>query len=217
MNYKNSLDENERLKIKNSRVCVVGCGGLGGYIAELLIRLGVGHIVAVDGDTFDESNLNRQLTCTLETLGKGKADAVKERASLINSEVQVTAVTEFLTAENAGEIIAGCNLVIDALDTIEARKILHSACKKQGVPMVFGAIGPWHIQYGVIPPDSDMFAKMTSSPDYHGETMLSFVPSLCASCQVAEAVKLLTGNESTLMGKICDVDLMTNEQLIIQI
>ena len=217
MNYKNSLDENERLKIKNSRVCVVGCGGLGGYIAELLIRLGVGHIVAVDRDTFDESNLNRQLTCTLETLGKGKADAVKERASLINSEVQVTAVTEFLTAENAGEIIAGCNLVIDALDTIEARKILHSACKKQGVPMVFGAIGPWHIQYGVIPPDSDMFAKMTSSPDYHGETMLSFVPSLCASCQVAEAVKLLTGNESTLMGKICDVDLMTNEQLIIQI
>lgn len=217
MNYKNSLDENERLKLKNSRVCVVGCGGLGGYIAELLIRLGVGHIVAVDGDTFDKSNLNRQLTCTLETLGKGKADAVRERAALINSEVQVTAVTEFLTAENACEIIAGCDLVMDALDTIEARKILHSACKKHGIPMVFGAIGPWHIQYGVIPPDSDIFTKMTASPDYHGETMLSFVPSLCASYEVCEAVKLLTGSESALMGKICDIDLMTNEQLIIEI
>lgn len=217
MNYKNSLDEKERLMLKNSRVCVVGCGGLGGYISELLIRLGVGEIVAVDGDKFDKSNLNRQLTCTLETVGRGKAEAVKERASLINPEVSVSAVSEFLTKENAEDIIAGCSLVIDALDTIEARRVLHSACKRLGITMVFGAIGPWHIQFGVVPPESEMFSKVGSSPDYHGEDMLSFVPSLCASYEVNEAVKLLTGNESELMGKMCDIDLMANEQIIIEI
>lgn len=217
MNYKNSLDENERLKLKNSRVCIAGCGGLGGYIAEELIRLGTGRIVAVDGDKFDASNLNRQLLCTLETVGTGKADAVKARALAVNPRVQVIAVNEYITADNAEEILSGCDLVIDALDSIEARRILHGACKKQGIPMVFGAIGPWHIQFGVIPPESEMFDKMSSSPDYHGETMLSFVPPLCASYQVGEAVKLLTGNSSELMGRICDIDLMTNEQIVIEV
>ena len=217
MNYKNSLDENERRMLKDSRVCVVGCGGLGGYISELLIRLGVGEIVAVDGDSFDESNLNRQLFCTLEAVGKGKAEAVKARAATINPAVKVTAVSEFLTEENAESIIAGCSLVIDALDTIEARRVLHKACKKLGITMVFGAIGPWHIQFGVIPPQSDMFSKVDTSPEYHGEEMLSFVPALCASYEVNEATKLLTGNTSELMGKMCDIDLMTNEQIIIEI
>ena len=217
MNFKNSLDENERLRLNKSRVCVAGCGGLGGYIAELLIRLGVGEIVAVDGDSFDESNLNRQLYCTAETVGTGKAEAVKTRAALLNPEVRVTAVKDFITAENAEEIIRGCDLVIDALDTVEARRILHNTCKKLGISMVFGGIGPWTIQFGVVPPESDVFGKMGSAPDYHGEAMLSFVPSLCASYEVCEAVKLLTGNDSELMGKICSIDLMTNEQLIIAI
>ncbi len=217
MDYKNSLDEKERLRLKSSHVCVVGCGGLGGYIAELLIRLGVGKITVVDGDCFDESNLNRQLTCTLKSLGKSKAEAVKERSAIIDPALEIIAVKEFLNEENAAELICGCDLVLDALDSIDARRTLHAACKKLGIPMVFGAIGPWHIQFGVIPPESEMFKKMSSSPDYHGESMLSFVPSLCASYEVGEAVKLLTGNSSELMGKICDIDLMTNEQIIIEI
>lgn len=217
MNYKNSLDEKERLMLKNSRVCIVGCGGLGGYIAELLIRLGVGKIIAVDGDKFDESNLNRQILCTLDTIGKSKAEAVAQRAALIDYSVEVTAVTEFLNADNAEDILKDCDLVLDALDSIEARRTLHEACRKLEIPMVFGAIGPWHIQYGVVMPSSEMFSNIASSPDYHGETMLSFVPAFCASCQVNEAVKLLTGNKSELMGKVCDVDLMTNEQIIFEI
>ncbi|MDO4816561.1 MAG: HesA/MoeB/ThiF family protein [Bacillota bacterium] len=217
MNYKNSLDEKERLMLKSSRVCIVGCGGLGGYIAELLIRLGVGKIIAVDGDRFDESNLNRQLLCTHDTVGKSKAVAVAERAALINPELEVAAVTEFLDADNAVEILKDCDLVLDALDSIEARRTLHEACKTLGISMVFGAIGPWHIQYGVVLPESKLFSNIVSSPEYHGETMLSFVPASCASLQVSEAVKLLTGNKSELMGKVCDIDLMTNEQIIFEI
>jgi len=216
MNYRDSLDENERLKLKHSRVCVVGCGGLGGHIAELLIRLGVGEIVAVDGDLFDKSNLNRQLLCTLDSIGKGKADAVKARAEAINPQVKVEVYSVFLSKNNAEEILKGCDLAIDALDSFEARRILHGACKSLNIPMIFGGIGPWHIQYGVLPPSSDMFSDV-EAPTYHGETMLSFVPAVCAALEVCEAVKLLTGNTSELMGKVCDMDLMTNEQIIFEI
>ena len=217
MNYKNSLDEKERLKLRESHVCIVGCGGLGGYIAEMLIRLGVGTITAVDGDCFNESNLNRQLYCTLSSIGKLKSEAVRSRAEDINADIRVIALSEFLTADNAVSILEGCDLVIDALDSIEARHVLHNACSLLSINMVYGAIGPWSVQYGVIPPNSELFSKLSAASEYHGDTVLSFVPALCASYQVCEAVKLLTGNGSELMGKLCSIDLLSGEQTVIEI
>lgn len=217
MNYRTSLDERERNKLKQSRVCVVGCGGLGGYIAEYLLRLDVGKLVAVDGDAFSEENLNRQLLCTEKTLGRNKAEAVKSRAQEIKSKTEVEAVSEFLTAENAEKIIADCDVVIDALDSLSSRRILHSACTKAGKPMVFGAIGAWKLQYGVLMPNCGFLAKLEEMPEYHGGDMLSFIPSLCASYQVAEAVKLLIGEKPELENKLCDIDLLTNEKIVIEL
>ncbi len=217
MNYTNSISDCEREKIKNSRVCIAGCGGLGGYISEYLIRLGVGHIVAVDGDCFDASNLNRQLLCTSETVGKSKALEVKNRAALINPEVQVTAVNEFITEGNAERIIGGCDLVIDALDSFDARQIVHKACSKLGINMLFGAIGAWRVQVGLLTPESTVLSDVPVPPEYHGDSVLSFVPAMCASIQVSEAVKLLCGNKSELEGKLLDIDLMTNEILNIEL
>lgn len=217
MNYRNSLDENERSRISKSRICVAGCGGLGGYVSEYLLRLGVGQLVAVDGDVFSESNLNRQLLCKKENLGSSKAEAVKNRAEEINSTSEVLAVSEYLTAENAEKIISGCDLVIDALDNIEARRVLHSACSKQGLPMVFGAIGAWKVQYGVLMPDCKFLNRLEEMPEYHGEDMLSFVPAMCASYQVAEAVKLLCIGKSEFENKLCDIDLIANETIIIEL
>ena len=217
MNYKNSLDENERAMLKKCRVAVVGCGGLGGYIAEMLIRLGVGTIVAVDGDCFDETNLNRQLLCTRETLGTGKAEAVQARAAAINADVRVIAVSEYIDADNALRILDGCDLVIDALDSIDARKTVHDACSELNIHMVYGAIGPWSVQYGIVPPSCGLFDKLGTPSEFHGETIPSFIPALCASYQVCEAVKLLTGNGSELMGKLCSIDMLCNEQTVIEI
>lgn len=217
MNYRNSLDENERAKLNSAKVCLVGCGGLGGYIAEYLLRLNIGALTAVDGDVFSKSNLNRQLLCTEKTLGKPKAEAVKQRAGEIESATAVTSVCEFLTAENAEAVISDCDIVIDALDSLAARKILHNACKKRGIPMIFGAIGAWRAQFAVLMPDCRFFDRMNEMPEFHGEDMLSFVPSLCASYQVAEAVKLLCGQNSEYENKLCDIDLLMNEKLEIEL
>lgn len=196
-------------------VCVAGCGGLGGYVAEYLIRLGVGHIIAVDGDKFSESNLNRQILCTLDTLGKAKAETVKQRAESINKAVSVTAINEFLTAENAEGIIKHADVVIDALDSVDARRILFDACKRAGKVMIHGAIGKSSMQIAVIPPEKS-FPSMQAET-VHGEAVLSYVPAMCAGYEVNECVKLLKNETSTLYGKMLCIDLCENEQIEIEI
>ena len=213
MDYKRSLSDEERERLKNSRVAVIGCGGIGGYAAEELLRLGIGQLVAVDGDKFDASNLNRQILCTHESIGHNKAECVKQRAALIAPAVSVIAVGEYLTEENAERILSGCDLVIDALDSLEARRVLFAACSKLGIRLIYGAIGPWHVQVAVLPPHSTFLQDIPVSPEFHGETVLSFVPALCASVQIAEAVKLLCGGESALNDALCDIDLLSGEIL----
>lgn len=196
-------------------VCVVGCGGLGGYAAEYLIRLGVGRIIAVDGDKFSESNLNRQILCTLDTLGKAKGEAVKQRAESINKAVSVTAINEFLTAENAEEIIKSADVVIDALDSMDARRILADACKRTGKVMIHGAIGKSAMQIAVIPPEKSFPAMQAET--VHGDDVQSYVPAICAGYEVSECVKLLKQEESALYGKMRCIDMDTNEQIVIEV
>ena len=119
-----ALSRQEQELLHKKRVLVAGCGGLGGYITENLLRLGIGHITAVDGDSFDVSNLNRQLLATEATIGKSKAEAAKERAALVNPSVEFMAIGKYITPENAADTIAGHNIVIDALDSVSAR-LLH--------------------------------------------------------------------------------------------
>jgi molybdopterin-synthase adenylyltransferase len=134
-------DENESLKTK--RVCIIGCGGIGGYVIEMLARIGIGHITTVDGDIFEESNFNRQLLSDEKSLGIKKAERAKMRIKDINSEVEVTAIAEKLTIENGEGILKGHDVVVDALDSVEARFLLQNLCEKLNIPMVSGAIGGW--------------------------------------------------------------------------
>ncbi|MFO7897005.1 MAG: ThiF family adenylyltransferase [Candidatus Cloacimonadales bacterium] len=134
------FSQNEMKKIEAAHVCVVGCGGLGGYVLELLARLGVGEITVVDGDSLEESNLNRQILSREANLGSSKVKAAEKRISSINSEIKLHALNKFLTPENAVEIISEMDLVIDALDSIETRKILAQACATENLVLVHAAI-----------------------------------------------------------------------------
>ena len=120
----NTLSQEENESLKTFKVCVIGCGGLGGYVIELLGRLGIGTITAVDGDVFDETNLNRQLLSSEEVLGKSKALAAEERMKKVNSDVTVHPIRIFVTEENCDEIISGHHVVVDALDNMTARRLL---------------------------------------------------------------------------------------------
>ncbi|NMR96584.1 HesA/MoeB/ThiF family protein, partial [Vibrio parahaemolyticus] len=119
----NTLSKEENEGLKNFKICVVGCGGIGGYVIEMLGRLGIGYITVIDGDVFEETNLNRQILSNSQTIGKSKAQTARERMKLVNPDIYVNAVFSHLNGENGMELIKGHHLVIDALDDVETRFI----------------------------------------------------------------------------------------------
>lgn len=178
--------------LAKKRVFVAGCGGLGGHLIELLTRLGVGEIIAADGDVFEESNLNRQLLSARSTLGRSKALAAKTRAEDINPNIKFTAVHAFLDEKNTPGMIAGCDAVLDGLDSIPARKLLAAACTQAGIPLVYGAIRGWVAQTAIsMPGDGLMDLLYPVDVPLEDKSVLSFTPALCAALQVSLCVKLL--------------------------
>lgn len=214
-----SLEEN--IILNNSKVCVVGCGGLGGYIIEMLGRLGLGTITAIDGDVFEESNLNRQILMYEASLGKNKALAAKERMSSINSKIIVKPVREFVTEANAEQLLCEHNVVVDALDNIPSRFILQNACDNLGIPLVHGAIAGWYGQVSTIYPGERTLSKIYADNFSQGlEKELgtpSFTPALISSIEVSETVKILIGKENLLRNKLLFIDLQNNEYDIIDL
>jgi len=189
-----ALTEAECHTLRQKRVLVVGCGGLGGHILDQLARIGIGGIRAVDGDVFEETNLNRQLLSEVSLLGTGKAQAAADRVRRVNPDVDMEAVEAFLTEENALQLIGGCDVVLDALDNIQSRKILAAACEKAGIPYVYGAISGWVAQAAVsMPGDHLMDLLYPEGTVLRDKSVLSFTPALCASLQVSLCIKLLTG------------------------
>lgn len=180
--------------LRAKKAAVIGCGGLGGHLIELLARIGIGSIRAVDGDVFEETNLNRQLLSEVPLIGTRKAEAAAKRVERINPDVSVEAVHGFLTEENAAELIAGCDVVLDALDNIPARKALARACAEAGIPYVYGAIQGWVAQAAVsLPGDGLLDILYPEGTAIRDKSVLSFTPAFCASVQTALCVKLLTG------------------------
>ena len=197
--------------LKQKRVLVVGCGGLGGHIIDQLARIGVGSIRAVDGDVFEETNLNRQLLSSVPLLGVNKAKAAADHIARVNPQVQVEAVEEFLTESNAMELVAGCDAVMDGLDNPQSRRILAAACKQAGVPYVYGAIQGWVAQAAVSMPGEDLIGKLfPEEVEIREKSVLSFTPALCAAMQTALCVKLLTARPVET-GTVYYFDLLNQE------
>lgn len=206
-----ALSQAECALLRSRKIAVIGCGGLGGYIIELMARIGIGTIRAVDGDVFDESNLNRQLLSEVPLIGTGKAAAAGMRISRVNPNVRMEIIPVFLDAENAAQLIEGCDAVLDALDTIEARKVLAEACKKAGIPYIFGAIQGWTAQAAVSMPGDGLIETLyPDGIEIRDKSVLSFTPALCASIQASLCVRLLTGRPLKT-GTICCFDLLDLE------
>jgi len=206
-----ALTEAECLALREKKVLVVGCGGLGGHIIELLARLGIGAIRAVDGDVFEPSNLNRQLLSEVSLLGSSKAKAAADRVARINPQVQVEVTEAFLTAENARALVSGCDAVLDGLDNIEGRKLLAAACEAENVPYIYGAIQGWVAQAAISMPGERLVEMLyPEETTIHDKSVLSFTPALCASMQAALCAKLLTGRPVDT-GTVYYFDLLNQE------
>ena len=207
-----AISEEEQAFLATKRVLVVGCGGLGGMVIECLARIGVGYLRVVDGDVFEESNLNRQLLSSTMNLGRPKTLAAQQRVMAVNPLVEVDAVQAELTVENARQLLGECDVAVDCLDNIPARLILQQAAKLAGIPVVHGAVAGWLGRICVIQPGEDLLTLLYPEPETTaGEERLagtlSFTAALTASWQSAETVKLLLG-KSGLQAEILEVDLM---------
>ena len=189
-----ALTERECFLLRTKRVLVVGCGGLGGHIIDQLARIGVGSLRVVDGDVFEESNLNRQLLSDVTRLGQRKTDVAKSRIASVNPDVVVDAYHGYLEEDNACQLLEGCDAVIGALDNIYTRRVLESACEQMNIPYIYGAIHGWVAQAALSMPGDGLVALLFPQDVVIGDkSVLSFTPALCAAMQACLCVKLLTG------------------------
>jgi molybdopterin/thiamine biosynthesis adenylyltransferase len=207
-----AISEADQATLAIDRVLVVGCGGLGGMVMECLARIGVGHLRVVDGDVFEASNLNRQILCSTMNLNRPKTLAAKQRVMAVNPLVEVDAVQANLTMENAADLLADCDVVVDCLDNIPSRLVLQEAAKNAGLPLVHGAVAGWCGQVCVIRPGEDLLSFLYGETlEEQGEEVsagtLSFTAAAVGALQAAEVVKLLLGRQG-LCGELLVLDLM---------
>jgi molybdopterin/thiamine biosynthesis adenylyltransferase len=209
-----TIGEDGQRRLLASHVAVVGAGGLGGVVIEILARYGVGRITAVDFDSFEETNLNRQLLSTEGNLGEKKAHATARRIAEINSEIEAIAVAERLTDANAEKILGGCDIACDCLGNIRDRFILQRATRELGIPMVHAAIAGERGQVMTIMPGgpglSAIYGDESEAPKSGIEVEAGTPPSsvfAVASLQAHEAMRILAGIGAPLRNEILRIDL----------
>jgi len=211
----------QQLHLFRSNVAVMGCGGLGGYVIEALARLGIGRIMVVDPDVFEEHNLNRQLLSTLAVLGKPKVEAAVERVKQVNPAVTVAPVMQAFSKENGAERLKGIHVVVDALDSIPTRLELAEMCKELTIPLVHGSIAGWYGQVATQFPGEDTLGKIyAQSAGKKGiETelgILSFTAGFVASIEAAEVCKILLDEGTSLRQRMLSINLLDMEIVEVQ-
>jgi molybdopterin/thiamine biosynthesis adenylyltransferase len=204
-----------QMKLLQSTVAVVGAGGLGGTIIELLARQGIGHLIIIDDDRFVEQNLNRQLMSTEKNLGKYKVIVAAKRVETINSATSVTTFVERLTRDNARRLLSDAMVVADGLDNLPSRFAVEQACRDLGIPFVHGTIAGFCGQLMTIfPGDAGLHCIYGSADSFHEQGIEvrignpSATPAIVAAWQVQEIVKILTGIGKPLRDHLLLLDMM---------
>ncbi|MCP4670691.1 MAG: HesA/MoeB/ThiF family protein [Desulfobacula sp.] len=213
----NTLSNDDQKKLGFSRVAVIGLGGLGGGVCEMLARIGVGHLTLIDGDSFEPSNLNRQLLSQENLMGVPKAKVAKNRINSVNSEVNVEYFVEYLDESNMYDKIKTSDLVVDCLDTIDTRFILQDAANKASIPIVSGAIAGMTGQVtSIFPGDAGyrlIYGDDTDKQSRGVETMTGNIGCCAifvAALQSSEVLKILLNRKDLLRNKLLISDLWTN-------
>ena len=201
-------------KLAAASVCIVGAGGLGSPIASRMAGMGVGRLRIVDRDVVEMSNLHRQTLYAESDVGRVKVEAAAERLRAMNSGVRVEALPLSVNDHNAADVVDGCDVVIDALDSVAARYALNRACMRSGTPFVTGAaVGVSGQVFTVLPGKSAcyhcMFPQLDedSMPKCSIEGVHPPVLSIVGGIEAAEAAKIITGQGPSLAGRMLHVDL----------
>jgi molybdopterin/thiamine biosynthesis adenylyltransferase len=189
-------------KIQNASVCIVGCGALGSFQAEALVRAGIGKLTLIDRDYVDFTNLQRQwLYEEADAVSESpKAIAAARRLHQLNRDVAIEPHVSDFTPSNAEELVNGCDLILDGTDNFETRYLLNDTSVKLTIPWIYGAaIGSYGIVMPIVPDKGPCFACIYPEPpngiqptcDVNG--VIAAVASSVASLQVAAAMRLIVG------------------------
>jgi adenylyltransferase/sulfurtransferase len=205
-----------QLKLKNSRICVIGVGGLGNPITSRLAAMGVGTLRIIDRDVIELSNLHRQTMFSESDVGKVKVEVAAKKLSEKNPDCNIEALAVSVNEYTALEVIEGCDVVIDALDSVDARYALNKACVKLNIPFVTGAaVGVTGQAFTILPKESACYYCMFpdldegSMPTCSLEGVHPSILSVMAGIEVAEAIKVIMGKKPSLSDKILHVDIET--------
>ncbi|MFA5364830.1 MAG: HesA/MoeB/ThiF family protein [Candidatus Bathyarchaeia archaeon] len=213
-----------QLRLKNSRVCVLGVGGLGSCVAVQLAGLGVGFVRIVDKDVVDVTNLHRQHLYCVEDVGQLKVEVAAKRLRGLNPFITVEPLNLSVDSTTVEALIKDVDVVVDGLDSMAARYEVNRACIKFGVPYVFGAaVGTSGNLSTVVPTKTaclECFYGGLDDSKLHKCDEVGVHPSvvkIIASLEVSEAVRLLTGREPCLVNKLLYVDLDQLEFSTVQV
>lgn len=211
------LNQEEFSIIQDTRILLIGAGGLGGYIASSLIRLGVKNLTIIDFDSFEESNLNRQIFSSIPSLNKSKVDVTKEKLLEINPQANILAIHSKYDNNIDKAIFDNIDIVFDGVDNIETKLLIEAHCTKYMKPLIHGAIGGWYGQMGIILPNTFILKDIYKNKTKGIEDKLkspTFIPGIVGNMMISEFIKFVLGKES-LTNKILYIDVLDHEYRII--
>jgi len=203
-----------QLKLKQAKVCVVGVGGLGNPIVTRLAAMGVGKIRIVDRDVIELSNLHRQTMFNEDDVGQVKVETAAKKLRKLNADIVIEELPVSINDYTALDVVDGCDVVIDALDSVNARYSLNKACIEKKIPFVTGAaVGVTGQSFTILPNETACYHCLfpaldeDSMPTCSIEGVHPSILSIIGGIEVSEAVKIITGKEPSLKDKVLHVDL----------
>jgi len=203
-----------QLKLKQSKVCVVGVGGLGNPIVTRLAAMGVGTLRIVDRDVIELSNLHRQTMFNEDDVGQVKVETAAKKLRKLNHDIVIEELPISINDYTALDVVDGCDVVIDALDSVNARYSLNKACIEKKIPFVTGAaVGVTGQSFTILPNETACYHCIfpaldeDSMPTCSIEGVHPSILSIIGGIEVSEAVKIITGKAPSLKDKVLHVDL----------
>jgi molybdopterin/thiamine biosynthesis adenylyltransferase len=208
------LGYSAQLKLKNSKVCLLGLGGLGSPAAMQLAAVGVGHLRLVDRDVVELANLHRQHLYGVDDVGYPKVEVAAKKLNKLNPYIEIEPLPLYVREDNAEEIVKGMDVVIDCLDSMTPRYAINRACVKLGIPYIFAAAITTTGNISTIIPGKtaclECFYGNLDDDKLPKCSVVGVHPSLLsiiASLEASEAIRMLTGRQPLLANKLFHVDL----------
>ena len=211
-------------KLKNSKVLVVGAGGLGCPILQYLAAAGVGTIGIIDNDIVDQSNLQRQILFTIDDIDKPKATAAADRLKRLNPYIEFNTYINFLSSENALDIFPKYDIIVDGSDNFQTRYLTNDTAVLTDKPLVFGAIFKFEGQVSVFnykngPTYRCLFPtppNANSIPNCSDVGVLGVLPGIIGCLQANETIKIICELGDVLSGKLLSLNALNLQQNILK-